>query len=494
MKNFNEEDVRKTYRFLAHKANSEIRLIDPRGEKPPISVFVDNEEDFVKKCRKFNGKYNIYVGINERHGKGKKSKDVAFVKTIVIDIDPTRPDKGQASTDDELECALSLAREIIEEEKLKASLNVSGNGAQIWIAIPEEKITDQNRPKIEEQIKEYHRRIKEKYETDKTEIDIIGDLARVIKVIGTLSIKGEPTEERPWRVSKNVCGNFARQEDEAVLAEIKSIKVEPAEYEIGEIRKDIVRLITSDKRMRKLWERGRDDGDRSKADFELCCFLLKKNIPEEVITDTIWHFEHGKARERDARYISGLIKNAKAAIREEEGKRIWPTCFAQTDDIIAELTYDQGREPEYLFAAYEKKTGRIEMKEQLELNGKICVPVRDDLTKSGSVLLPSEPRPYNSEAELVDKIKNFIHNYVDIGDDWELLSAYYVLFTWIYDDFGATPYLRAFGDPGTGKPVLSRSSGQFVINLPLREALLLLPRYLGCSRDIEERSFSTSPT
>ncbi|MCK4445344.1 MAG: hypothetical protein KAW09_12420 [Thermoplasmata archaeon] len=52
--NFREEDVRLTYRFLGHENESEIRLIDPSGKKPPKSIFVHSEDEFVKTCQEWN--------------------------------------------------------------------------------------------------------------------------------------------------------------------------------------------------------------------------------------------------------------------------------------------------------------------------------------------------------------------------------------------------------------------------------------------------------
>jgi len=53
--------------------------------------------------------------------------------------------------------------------------------------------------------------------------------------------------------------------------------------------------------------------------------------------------------------------------------------------------------------------------------------------------------------DLVEEIRQTIHKYVDIDPFFERLSAYYVLFTWMYDCFNTLAYLRFRGDYGTGK-------------------------------------------
>jgi hypothetical protein len=67
------------------------------------------------------------------------------------------------------------------------------------------------------------------------------------------------------------------------------------------------------------------------------------------------------------------------------------------------------------------------------------------------VLLPSEPADYGEERELLARIREFIHRYVDVSAVFEELSAYYVLLTWLYDCFYELPYLRVRGDYGSGK-------------------------------------------
>lgn len=67
------------------------------------------------------------------------------------------------------------------------------------------------------------------------------------------------------------------------------------------------------------------------------------------------------------------------------------------------------------------------------------------------VLLPSEPAEYGEERELLARIREFIHRYVDVSAVFEELSAYYVLLSWLYDCFYELPYLRVRGDYGSGK-------------------------------------------
>jgi hypothetical protein len=59
--------------------------------------------------------------------------------------------------------------------------------------------------------------------------------------------------------------------------------------------------------------------------------------------------------------------------------------------------------------------------------------------------------PLLTTGQLIERIQQTIHKYLDISEFFERMSAYYVLLTWFYDAFNIVPYLRFRGDYGTGK-------------------------------------------
>ena len=79
------------------------------------------------------------------------------------------------------------------------------------------------------------------------------------------------------------------------------------------------------------------------------------------------------------------------------------------------------------------------------------VPIVSDAVAKGAVLLPTMPMEYGGEEQLLDDIRAHIHAHLDISEEMETFSAYYVLLTWLYDRFNSVPYLRAMGDTGSGK-------------------------------------------
>ncbi|MEN3977195.1 hypothetical protein [Emcibacter sp. SYSU 3D8] len=93
------------------------------------------------------------------------------------------------------------------------------------------------------------------------------------------------------------------------------------------------------------------------------------------------------------------------------------------------------------------------METQLDLKGERLVPIPADhaLIRHKVVLLPRQPEPYGTDAELVAAIREHIHGYVDLDPTFEAIAAHYVLLSWVYDAFNELPYLRLRGDYGTGK-------------------------------------------
>ena len=83
----------------------------------------------------------------------------------------------------------------------------------------------------------------------------------------------------------------------------------------------------------------------------------------------------------------------------------------------------------------------------------------NDLLKNSVVLFPSHPVDYGSEKELIEEIRSFVHKYLEISPFFEKLVPFYVLFTWMYDQFKELPYLRALADYGNGKSRFLKAIG-----------------------------------
>ncbi|MGD0951267.1 MAG: DUF2240 family protein [Methanotrichaceae archaeon] len=104
------------------------------------------------------------------------------------------------------------------------------------------------------------------------------------------------------------------------------------------------------------------------------------------------------------------------------------------------------------FAVYDPSTNKIEYVPELRANGiRIIPPIDDEIFKKGYVTLPSMAEDYGNEMTLYNEIKTFTHKYLEVSEDYESISGFYPMLTWVYDVMSVIAYLRAKGDWGVGK-------------------------------------------
>lgn len=147
-----------------------------------------------------------------------------------------------------------------------------------------------------------------------------------------------------------------------------------------------------------------------------------------------------------------MERDIKQIVKSTKGARPMPTVSAILNDrSIVEMVY---RPSERLtgFVVWHDQAWRREVEISLDSSERL-VPYSpgNNLIKNEIVLLPSEPEEYGSEESLLDDIHSFIHRYVDVSPLFLKIASYYVLLSWVYDDFNELPYLRLRGDPGSGK-------------------------------------------
>lgn len=249
----NRKHEQQTWSFLGgnlgHKP-VEVRVIKP-GRGVLADRMVSSELEFWKLCDRYDGEANIYAGLNERRqdletGKeGAKKSDIVAVWTIPIDIDPIRTSHGaspgelkelqkQPSTDAELE----HAKEAGEAVKLwfqnqgffRPSMAMSGNGVAMWCAVPRYELgANGARETWEQKLKAFLTEVQGAIPDelqDKVKIDTnVYDVTRILKVIGTTSVKGDATDDRPHRVSEWI-DNPLRIDDDRLLEYILSLPLD----------------------------------------------------------------------------------------------------------------------------------------------------------------------------------------------------------------------------------------------------------------------------
>ncbi len=229
---FNEKDVRAFYKLLNHKFLTELRFLR-RGYFPAFSI-VKNEEDFVKKCKIWNGKRNVYAGLRDRREGLKKCAnfgDIIGIQIVTLDIDPIRSPETPSSNE-ELKNAMEVAefiRNWFENRNYVPPIRaMTGNGVCLYFCLPFYEINDKNRDKITRALEKFEQNCRKKFKEilkeKNCQIDRMFDLPRIGKVIGTMSVKGENTKERPWRLSYFI-DEPKRKNDEKLLKHILKGKI-----------------------------------------------------------------------------------------------------------------------------------------------------------------------------------------------------------------------------------------------------------------------------
>lgn len=138
--------------------------------------------------------------------------------------------------------------------------------------------------------------------------------------------------------------------------------------------------------------------------------------------------------------------------QKEEEKKKEPKPVRKTlivrDDFIAETVVRDGWP---FFAVFDRVSGLVEYVPDLMVDGRVHIPLYPGDQLMRFVSFPSAVEEYESDMNLLDDIRSFIHEWCDMEERYEKLAALYVMFTWAYDEFMEVPYLRILADLGSGK-------------------------------------------
>ncbi len=122
-------------------------------------------------------------------------------------------------------------------------------------------------------------------------------------------------------------------------------------------------------------------------------------------------------------------------------------------------TIIQGKESYFSFADISSQV--IEKRQSMNIDWTIYNPLKYDseYIKSWMLLFPTTISEYESKKKLLEEIQDFIHYYVDIPEEFEVISAYYIFMTYFFSQFTEVPYLRVIGDYGSGKSRFLKAVG-----------------------------------
>ncbi|PKO03071.1 MAG: hypothetical protein CVU43_04630 [Chloroflexi bacterium HGW-Chloroflexi-5] len=159
------------------------------------------------------------------------------------------------------------------------------------------------------------------------------------------------------------------------------------------------------------------------------------------------------------RDLKRMVKTALTDTKTEDGENVEFTMGGYIGGFIVDMTYDPDDQQTML--AWRDPNGKIESGPRVTINNKkyAALPASNTILVNG-VLFPSKLGPKKSTKELVVMIEWFIKRvYLLSNPLFAKIITYYILLTWVYDAYPAIPYLRATGEPGSGKSELMQRIG-----------------------------------
>lgn len=195
----------------------ELRAINPTGTSAPITKHYRArnykhaqalkdafEHDAI---RLNNDGFNIYTVMNPIKqgfsGKAAKDDNIECRKWLLIDIDKAASEK-RPSTQAELDAAKELAQAVANELKLQGwgdpgLVVMSGNGYHLYYDLGRMPNTLEATQLVQAALSE----LAKSFDTSTVKVDqVVYNLSRITKVVGTVARKGESTPETPYRVAR----------------------------------------------------------------------------------------------------------------------------------------------------------------------------------------------------------------------------------------------------------------------------------------------------
>ena len=209
------EDVRRTWDLLiVPDAVVEVRML--RRDRPPLIGRFTLSDAFVSAVRQADHRpeiSGIYATLNpvradapwsgplnrmRQGGQAARDADVVCRRWLLIDCDPQRPAKSNATVT-ERETAFAKAGEIGSTlrqlgwpDPVQAA---SGNGSHLLYRIPEWP----NTPHVTEYMQRILKTLAARFSDAQVDVDIsVFNASRISKIYGTMPKKGQPLPDRPW--------------------------------------------------------------------------------------------------------------------------------------------------------------------------------------------------------------------------------------------------------------------------------------------------------
>lgn len=349
---FDPELVNATFEFFDLPGDGllELRAIDPRPGGGIVGLgFFDDPNAAIEACRTWNGTANVYVGVQRRPvslrdptrvnrietgARGAHDDDIADVRSIVLDIDPERP-KGTSATDMQREDARAAAwavQDWLESKGWARGVRCdSGNGAYVWLAVPAIPLprNPHERWRVGATLRFFEAKAREVVAGLglAVRVDSIANPSRIIKVMGTLSVKGDV-----HRVAAPIDELF-REEDprlrdallsvgEAVLARAfpEERRVDVADLGSADVPERFHMDASRDPKIAMTWAGTRPDlPDQSGSALDLAlmtlCARSEAAYSDAELAAILRAYPYGKTRRRED-YVARTIAKARTWVEK----------------------------------------------------------------------------------------------------------------------------------------------------------------------------------
>lgn len=171
---------------------------------------IKGEQNVLEWAKKYNGRGNCYIGRTARRSDGAMLE----FRTITADIDPNR-ERGTSATPELSAVAIQGARQVLLHHT-GGYVASSGNGALVIYRLPNPITTDFEQ--FQTKYKKFEEEMR-KVLPEGVKLDATFDTPRMVKLLGTMSTKGDRAN---WRVSRFIDFPVIPYSRNAVLERIES--------------------------------------------------------------------------------------------------------------------------------------------------------------------------------------------------------------------------------------------------------------------------------
>lgn len=217
-----EEEVRRMLCMLGHEPGGvwEIRVLNRRDGYAAAGLF-DDVDACVREVSCAAARGNVYVSLQGREAEGvvadneircrremTKDNEVLRVRNFGLDLDAVRP-SGVPASETELGAVMERGHAVsslLERLGLpRPGVVFTGNGVQLFVPVREVSIEEFSmRLRCRGLFRGFESVLQMSFGDSRVQIDSITNWSRVVRLPGTLNVKGEPSETRPWRMARIV--------------------------------------------------------------------------------------------------------------------------------------------------------------------------------------------------------------------------------------------------------------------------------------------------